>query len=166
MQKFAPSEGGAAVECTSLNMGGSLSSGKVNTTVTIGYTLTACENFLGAGTGIDMNGCKIVFHLASLNTTGTTDIECETGKSVEVIVGNICKYTIGTQTGLSSVNFKNTGSGTTREIVVEPNVMGIKSTLTTNDFFCPSAGSTGTYRGSFTLTGMTASFTHVGIFVD
>jgi hypothetical protein len=165
MQKFAPSEGSTAVECTTIKVTGT-QSGKDNTTVTITPAYSNCETFLGAATSVNTNGCKYVFHLAKGSTTGTADVECETGKVIEITVGSICKYTIGTQTGLSSVSFKNTGSGTTREVIVEPTVKGLTSTRTTNDFFCPAAGSTGTYIGSATITGESAEGAHIGIFVD
>jgi hypothetical protein len=165
MQKFSPSEGGAAIECTKIAATGT-QTGKVATTVTISPTYSSCETFLGAATSVTTNGCKYVFHSAAKSTTGTTDVECEGANQIEIKVGSICTYKIGTQTGLSSVNFKNTGSGTTREVIVEPAVKGIKSTLTTNDFFCPAAGSTGTYTGTSTTTGETAGGVHVGIFVD
>jgi hypothetical protein len=165
MQKFAPSEGSTAVECTTIKVTGT-QTGTANTTVTIAPEYSNCETFLGAATAVKTNGCKYVFHLAKGSTSGTTDVECEGSNTIEITVGSICKYTIGTQTGLSSVNFKNTGSGTTREVVVEPNVKGIVSTRTTNDFFCPAGGSTGTYVGSSNTTGETAEGVHIGVFVD
>jgi hypothetical protein len=165
MQKIAPSEGGVAFECNTIKTTGT-QTGKANTTITISPSFSNCENFVGASTTVTMNGCKFVFHAAKGSTTGTMDIECETSKVIELEAGNICRYTIGTQTGLSSVNFKNTGSGTTREVIVEPNVKGIIVARVTNHFFCPAGGSIGTYTGSFIMTGETAGGTHVGIFVD
>lgn len=168
MQKFAPAKGGTAVECTTISLGtASVQSGKANTTVTINPTYSNCETFLGSATAVTTNGCQYVFHSAAGSTTGTTDVECPAGKVIEITVGSICKYTIGTQTGLSSVKFSNKGTGTTREVVVEPNVEGITSTRTTNDFFCPAGGTTGTYVGNATTTGETTTgTTHIGVFVD
>jgi hypothetical protein len=165
MQKFAPSKGSTAVECTTIKVTGT-QTGKVSTTVEIAPTYSNCETFLGAATSVNTNGCKYVFHLPKESTTGTTDVECAAGKVIEIKVGNICTYTIGTQTGLKEVNFSTAGSGTTTEVVVEPNVEGITSTRTTNDFFCPAAGSTGTYTGNSNTTGETAEGTHVPIKVD
>jgi hypothetical protein len=165
MQKFAPSEGSTAVECTTIKVTGT-QTGKANTTVTIAPVYSNCETFLGAATSFITNGCKFVFHLLKGSTSGTTDIECEAGKAMEFVIGSICRYTIGTQTGLGSVSFKNTGSGTTREVIVEQNLKGISSTRVTNDFFCPAGGSTGTRTGSWNLTGETAEGVHIGIFVD
>ncbi|MFL5834485.1 MAG: hypothetical protein ACJ76B_10985 [Solirubrobacterales bacterium] len=183
MQKFAPTNGGGAIECTTIKATGT-QSGKANTTVTISPTYSNCETFLGAATSVKTNGCQYVFHIAKGSTTGTTDIECsikhdigtiggvtvfaetESTGVIEITVGSICKYTIGAQTGLGFVSFKNTGSGTTQEVIVEPNVLGIKSSLVTNDFFCPAAGSSGTYTGTLHLTAETAGGSHVGVFVD
>lgn len=174
MQKIAPSAGGVAVECTKISVTGT-QTGRVNTTVTVAPTYSNCETFLGAATSVSTNGCKYVFHLAAGFTHfGTFDIECPTVKDeggalttqvIEIKVGSICKYTIGTQTGLSNMSFKNTGGGSTREIIVEPNVSVIKSTRTTNDFFCPEALNT-TYVGNFTITGENFVGSHVGVGVD
>jgi hypothetical protein len=166
MQKLAFSEGSTAIECTTYKVSGTQSS-KTVTTLTVTPIFSNCESFLGAAVALTTNGCKYVFHLAKGSTTGTTDIECEAGKAMEFEIGNICKYTIGTQTGLSSVSFKNTGAGSTREIVAEMNLKGVTATRTTNDFFCPAAGSTGTYTGTSTMTGENAAGTaHIGILVD
>ncbi|MFL5834486.1 MAG: hypothetical protein ACJ76B_10990 [Solirubrobacterales bacterium] len=166
MQKIAFSEGGIAIECTTLKVSGT-QAGKANATVTIAPVYSNCETFLGAATSFNTNGCKFVFHLLKGSTSGTTDIECEAGKAMEFIIGSICRYTIGTQTGLGSLSFKNTGSGTTREIIVEQNLKGITSTRTTNDFFCPAGGSTGNLTGNWSMTGENAAGTsHTGIFLD
>jgi hypothetical protein len=164
MQKFAPATGSTAIECTTIKFVGT-QSGKATTKVEVAPIYSNCETFLGAATAVTTNGCKYVFHLAQGSTIGTTDVECPTGKVIEIEVGSICKYTIGTQTDLSSVTFKTTGSGTTREVIVEPNIDGITSTRTTNDFFCPASG-LGTYTGNVTTTGENGPGDHVGIFVD
>jgi hypothetical protein len=167
MQKFSPSSGSTAVECTTVSIPSTFIVPKKVTAVSVGVKYTNCEAFLGATpVNVFMNSCIYVFHLATGSTTGTVDIECPENAKIEVEIGKICEYQIGTQTGLSSVTFKNTGSGTTREVIVEPNVKGITSTRTTNDFFCPAADSTGTYTGNLTVTGETSGGTHVGIFVD
>lgn len=168
MQKFAPTSGASRIECTTVTVPSSFVVGKPTTAVSVGAKYSGCEPFLGASpVNVFMNSCIYVFHLAKGSTTGTVDIECPENAKIEIEIGKICEYQIGTQTGLSSVSFKNTGSGTTREVIVEPNVSGITSTLTTNDFFCPAAGSTGTYTGAATVTGENnAGTAHIGIFVD
>jgi hypothetical protein len=165
MQKFAPTAGGTAVECTTVhNDTTDWFGGWVYEHTTPTYF--GCENFLGAATSFSTNGCGYWYNLAKGSTKGTTDIECPAGKSMEIKVGSICTYTIGTQTGLGSVSFSNVGSGSTREIALSTNVTGLTSTRTTNDFFCPAAGSTGTFTGNLTMTGESAGGNHIGIFVD
>ena len=165
MQKFAVAVGQTPIECTTLKSKGTQSV-TPSTTFTTHPEYSNCETFLGQEVTVNTTGCNYVFHVSKGSTSGTTDVECEAGKTIVITVGSICTYTIGTQTGLSSVSFKNTGSGTTREIIVEPNVTGIKSTLTTNDFFCPTPGS-GTYTGNSVSTGENSAGTaHIGIFVD
>jgi hypothetical protein len=171
MQKFAPTKGGTAVECTTIALSNSTQGATPATTVEVFPTYSNCESILGLATSVTTNGCSYLFHLAAATTTGTTDVKCPTGKVIEIFVGGesspFCKYTIGAQSGLSSVSFKNTGAGTTREVIVEPNVGGITSTRTVSGFGCPSAGSTGTYIGSSTVTGENAAgTTHIGVFVD
>jgi hypothetical protein len=166
MFKIAPVEGATPVECTKVAVTGT-QTGKSNTTITLTPTLSSCETYIGTNVSIRMNGCAFVFHLAKGSTTGTMDIECPTSAVIELIAGNICRYTIGTQTGLSSVSFTNVGAGTTREIVLEPNVKGLTTVLVTNHFFCPAGGKTGTITGSLNLTGENAAgTTHIGVFVD
>jgi hypothetical protein len=165
MQKFAPTAGGTDVECTTISLDSSTQTSKKTTTVTIQPTYSNCETFLGAATAVKTNGCKYVFHSAAGSTSGTNDVVCPAGSVIEINVGSICRYTIGSQNNLGTVSFKNTGAGSTREVIVEPKVTGITSTRTTNDFFCPAAGSTGTYTGTSTVTG-TSGGAHVGVFVD
>jgi hypothetical protein len=165
MQKFAPSEGGAAIECTTLKLSGTVSE-KGSSTWTATPTYSNCETFLGAATSVTTNGCSYVFHTTKGSLTGTTDIECPAGSSIAYKTGSICTWTVGTQTGLSSVGFKNTGSGSTREVIIEPNIKGIKGTLETNDFFCPAGGSTGTFSGNYNVTAESLAGSHLGIWAS
>lgn len=169
MQKFAPSAGGATVECETINIDNATisSPSKTTTTVTVEPTYNNCLPFLGiAATSVHTNGCDYVFHLADNATSGSVDVECPTATGIQITVGSICTYEIDSQTGLNTVNYSNTGSGTTREVNLNPNVGGITSQRTTNHFFCPAAGNTGTYSGTSTVTGRSAGGSHVGVFVD
>lgn len=168
VQKFQISSGGLTVECKNLEVKGSIKSATTKTTTaTVHPTYSGCEPLLGQATSVTSTGCDYLFHLNEASTTGTTDVVCETGKAITIKIGSICTYTVGSQSGLNSVSFKNTGSGTTKEIIVEPNVGGISSTRTTNDLFCPAAGAAGTYKGNSTITGENAAGTeHIGVFVD
>jgi hypothetical protein len=180
MQKYAPAEGGVAVECTTIKVTGTLT-GKANTLLRVTPTYSNCETFLGASTAVNTNGCEYWLHSSKGSTNAVTAeivcpgtdvigpalVETASAKFIEITVGSICKYTIRSQfVSTSAASFKNIGTMTTGEVIVEPNVKGIKSTLVTNDFFCPGGGSTGTYTGNSTITGENAEGKHVGIFVD
>jgi hypothetical protein len=90
-----------------------------------------------------------------------------TSADLQITVGSsVCSYEIDSQTGLSSITYKTTGTSSTREIELQPSLTGIASTRTKNTLFaCPSGSSTGTYTGNSTVTGSSSS-NHVGIFVD
>jgi hypothetical protein len=163
MQKLGPEEG-AYIECTTLKATGT-QSGKTTEAITVEPTFSNCETFAGAATTVTWNGCKYAWHLAKGNTTGSADIECAVGKVIEIEVGNICKWTVGTQTGLNSVSYKTLGSGSTRERFVTVHLKGITVVRTTNDFFCPAGGSNWTAFGSGVQTA-SAGGAHVGIYVD
>jgi hypothetical protein len=168
MQKFAPTAGGTNVECTTLKTHkGTINSATTKTTtVTVEPTYSNCETFLGAAVSFNTNGCHYLFHSPEGSTTGTTDIVCPEGKTMVYTVGSICRYTIGSQNNLGVVHFSNVGAGATREIEVEPTLTGITWTRTTNDFFCPAGGNTGTYTGNSTITGEDVNGNHVGVTVD
>jgi len=168
MQKFTLMPGGTTFECTSLSIDNATIQNQWTAVEKIEFepTLSKCENLLGQEVSFKANGCKYVLHLASEKTSGTTDIECPAGKSMEYSIGLNCKYIVGTQTGLGTVSYKNTGSGSTQEIVVEPNVTGIVSYTTLGEcIWCPVSSKEGTYTGNFTLTGEDSEGAHVGVFV-
>jgi hypothetical protein len=166
-QKLTFSPGTQAIECTTAIYDSAEVNSVDPTTFRAIPTFFNCENFLGQHLGLDRNGCEYVFHLAKGSTTGTTDFECPEGWGMDFTVGSICKYRIDSQTNLGTITYKNTGAGTTRGIVMEISLTGITSTRTTNDFFCPAAGSEGTFTGTNTLTGENSTGTaHIGVFVD
>lgn len=165
-QKFQVKAGGLTIQCNTITLDSSTQTSKKTTTVTVSPTYTNCLNLIGVPVSIHSNGCKYVFHSNAGSTTGTTDVECEGTKGIEITIGSLCTYKIDTQTGLSAVNFKNKGAGTTREVELEPVVNGITSTLITNDsILCTAASNEGTYRGKSLVTGENAGV-HVGVFVD
>lgn len=141
--------------------------GVKTTTLTVSPTYANCLNILGQAVSIDMNGCDYVFHLADDETEGSTDIECPTSTGMLLTVGTLCTYEFDSQTGLETVDARNLGTSSTREVELDGQLAGITSTRTTNDspFICPPASSSGVYSGSTTLTGSTEN-THRGFFVD
>jgi hypothetical protein len=170
MQKFAPTAGGTAVECTTMSLDNSTQSVKATTTLEVFPTYSNCEKILGLPTSVNMNGCGYRFHSAVGSTTATSDVVCPAGKTIVINIGSgpFCQYTIGeaNNQGLSVVHFDNIGAGATREVTVTPEVAGIHSTRTVSGFGCPSASANGTYEGDATITGEDANGKHVGIFMD
>jgi hypothetical protein len=166
-QKFAPKAGGSAIECKTIKIDGATIQSEFTAVETVEFepTYSECASFLGAAVSVKSNGCKYVLRLASEKTSGTTDVECPAGKSLEFVVGALCTYAVGSQTGLSTVSYANTGSGATREIAASPNLTGVTSTKT-GSFVCPAGSSEGTYSGEMKLTGENAGGSHVGVFVD
>jgi hypothetical protein len=166
-QKFTPSPGGATVECTTMSIDNATAQSSSTAVETVEFepTYSNCEPLLGAAVTVSTNGCKYVLHLASEKTSGSADIECPGGKPMEIKVGALCTYTIGTQTGLNIVNYSNTGSGATREVVAAPNLTGVTSTRLGSKS-CAAGTKEGTYTGEITITGENSKGKHVGIFVD
>ena len=120
-------------------------------------------------------GCKFTaFGGESIEVTVDTGCEYNLNAETEKVTleGAGCKMQVtapfctitveGTQT-VDYVSYTNTGSGTTRELIVHVVVTGLKYTQSA---FCPTGGGTftnGTYNGSVQVTGENASKQHVGI---
>jgi hypothetical protein len=131
------------------------------------WTEVLCHEVFGQTMSVEMNGCGYTFHLADNATEGTTDIECPSSTGIQYKIGSLCTYEIDSQTGLGTVKYVNTGTGSTREIELQFSLTGITSTRTTNDFpfLCPAGSNEGTYTGTVVETG-SKSGSHVGIWVD
>jgi len=107
---------------------------------------------------VDMNGCHYL-----LTTTGQVHLECNTGLGSAVeVTAPLCVITVHPQT-VSSVDYANIGSGTTREVRVTATATGITYTQSAT---CPGGNNTyhnGTYNGTVTATGEDTNRNHVGI---
>ncbi len=127
-------------------------------------TYSGCHAAFGLNTTIDVNECKYVFNA----NTKKVDISCPAGKVIAVTAPG-CEITVGSQTGVGSVNYTNIGSGTTREITIDVALTGIKYEEHNKGFFptCKNntvATSNGTYNGAALVTGEDAEKKHIGIF--
>jgi len=108
---------------------------------------TNCKVTLAGATHnatVETTGCNYVFHAAAeLSTTGTVDVECESGKEIKVKVSGLnCEIKVGPQTGLKTVEYMNTNTG---KVEVKAEVSGITYTVKT----CPAGvvgGNGGLYR--------------------
>jgi hypothetical protein len=119
--------------------------------------------FLGVfGVALNMNGCEYV-----LKSSGTADIICPAGKAITFsAVG--CVITIWPQTGVNVIFYSTIGSGTTREVTLEPAITGMKYHTSAG---CPGGTVNGTNAtlkgGDVTITATSeATGKHVGIFTS
>jgi hypothetical protein len=117
-----------SVECKAHFLTGSLSEPAASITVTPTYTGCKAFGFLNAT--VNMNGCDYTFY-----TTGVVDVKCPAGKSI-IITASTCETTVPAQTGLSTVDLKNNGTG----ISAQATVTGIKYNVTKDGIGCPFGG--------------------------
>jgi len=107
---------------------------------------------------VDMNGCHYL-----LTTTGQVHLECNTGLGSAIeVTAPLCVITFHPQT-ISSVDYQNMGSGTTREVKLTWTATGVNYTQTG---VCPGGTggfSNGTASGSILFTGEDTNGNHVGI---
>lgn len=153
------------VACSTSSFTGT-SATKTTTTVTLTPTYTGCTAFGFLSATVEPHGCKYTFHLVegSSPPTATVDIVCE--ESNEITISSTgCVVHVPPQTGLNHVVFENAGSGKTRTIKANITVEGIKYTATPG---CINSGthSTGTYKGTVTMSGSTSGGVQQGIWVE
>lgn len=124
--------------------------------------------FAGLQMGFNSNGCKFV--LTSTNGTppfvGTLGVSCssETGAMMISTPAFGCTVSIPVQSGLSAVEFENTGTGTGRSITAVLNVSGLSYTESSK-CFSPGAHTNGTYTGSISIPGLNAKGKAEGVFL-
>jgi hypothetical protein len=165
------------VKCKEVTYTGTSTSGVTTVTGVPSYpakTAGGEQNCTGFGfpAEINTNGCKYLFHIGAA-TTGTLDVVCEAGKEITVTATSgatvKCIVHVPAQTGLGTITYKNTGSGTTQEVEIEANVSGLKYKHTAGSGLgaCTTGeASAGTYVGKAIVTGETdGGSTHVGIFL-
>jgi hypothetical protein len=138
---------------------------KTSTTVTIRPTFEKCK-LSGENALVTMNGCDFGFHvLNEEGFKGTMDIECpDTVIEVEV---PFCTVTIPEQTGLGSVKYTNEGEATTRAVVFDLSLNGIK--YTEHGFLCANETvetNNGTFTSQVTVKGENAAGEHRGFWVE
>lgn len=163
--------------CKEVRYTGTSASGVTTATVTPSYpekTAIGEQNCSGGLPSlVHTNGCVYLFHLGAA-TEGTVDINCPAGKEITITAGyNVttkCTIHIPPQTGLIKVNYSNTGSGNTREIIVTTAITNLKYTHTKGSGLgacTPGSGTTGSYNGKARITGeKDGGSGHVGIFLS
>jgi hypothetical protein len=160
----APHKFGTAygtVQCETAQFSGEPSAASTEVSLQPSYSGSCTSNGL-TGTTVAMNGCTYVAHIAASGPpyTGTADIACPAGKSMEIVMKVLgttkCTWAIGAQSGLSGLTFTNSGSGVNRQVTVGYNLSGIAyhqqegsglGKCTTGNY------ENGTYQGDLPLTG-------------
>jgi hypothetical protein len=112
-----------------------------SSTTTLAPTYSNCTAFGFLGVPIDSNGCSYVF-----SATGSTQIQCPAGKSIEVTVP-FCTTSVGPQTIASGMTFETVGTTPNRTILAKTNISGIHY----NE--CGTERTNGTYTGTTKVTG-------------
>jgi hypothetical protein len=136
---------------------------KAEETLKVNPAYTECK-FAALGiTEVKMNGCQFKLH-----TNGVVDVECPTGKVIEVHTLT-CDVKVGTQLGLKSVTYKNLneaqfgkGASPFAEVEVTSNVEKIKYEESTG---CTKPGTheNGVYKGKVIAQGFNEALAQEGI---
>ncbi len=153
-------------ECKKNTNSGTATSGASSVLVTPTYSECTC---IGVACTIDTNGCQFRLNIGA-GTTGPADVVCPGGSTI-TLTNTKCTLHIGSQTGLSTITYSNTGSGTTREIGLSFGINAqIKYSHTegTGIGKCTTgSGTTGSLSGTVSVTGeIDGGSTHLGIFVE
>lgn len=117
--------------------------------------ISNCSHLPYTGVKWQMNGCQFYFYAGKYNAIGGVDIfNCS--KPMTAIYGS-CVTEIGDQMGtegLSSIEYKNVGSGSTRTVTVVAKVKGIIFTRSGAGCLGPKGTfSNGTYTGEWSVKG-------------
>jgi hypothetical protein len=151
------------VDCQTLTGSGTAANEAAEVTVqNVAYTghqflpeSTACEAF-GLEATINFNGCDYVFHagtsIAAGESTGTADVVCPAGKSIDINAAGLCTVTVPAQTGLTHIIFHtvNPGGGAVSYVTATATVSNI--TYSGEGLLCSGHFGNGTYSGNAIAT--------------
>ena len=155
-----------AVTCDEMSVDGTVAVNEV-TKLTLKPAYGQCEGVERQVT-THMNGCGYVLDVADEpGTTGEVEIECPAGKAIETTVDKFpegCTLTIGAQTAGGVVDYKEEGSGKTRDLLLTWTLTGID--YTRDGCEIGGAGNNGTYSGSVTLEAENTSGEQTGIWIE
>lgn len=112
-----------------------------------------CANQFGTKVTWTMGSCEYKFHAGNYLLAGTMDI-VNCGSSPMSFTQLGCTITIGNQTGLENVAYKNTETGGQKEVVATASLIHLTYT---NGSGCekPGVHSDGTYTGAWNIKGYT-----------
>lgn len=106
-------------------------------------SFTNCIAFGFINATISTNGCESVFYPTEKVSADVykahMDIVCPAGKVIQLTAAT-CAATIGSQSGLTTVDLVNNTGASPSHLSLTPTVTGIAYTVTTDGFGCPFSG--------------------------
>ncbi len=153
---FKLTTSGAETKCTNAQFEGTVEGGSGGTTtaeeITVTPTYSGCQT-VGLASQVIMNGCKYTITGAQPQTlTALVDVTgCTSGKSIEIKLTG-CTVTVPAQTGLSHLNFVQSGT----EVEVDVTAQGI--TYEFHGIACPKP----THGGAVEVTKLTHDGDYTG----
>ena len=140
-----------AVECTTVKFHGATTA-LSQTLIEVSPTYTGCTAFGFINSTVHVNGCKYLLHIS-----GLTDINCPTGKDIQILVanGSGCTILVLPQTGLEKTTFTNAlGANGRMAVQVGIAITNIAVHSNGKGLGCPSAAATkGEYTGTSVAEG-------------
>jgi hypothetical protein len=138
----------ADVHCSSATFTGT-QTGKTVSSVEVHPTYAGCEASPFGSAEVETDGCTYNLHSA-----GTVDIVCAKEFAIKIVAPG-CTITVGGgQSGLSSVNYSNSGSPSTVTALANVEKIAYKASGGLCSFFnVPSSGTLGDYAGGVNVKG-------------
>jgi subtilisin family serine protease len=120
-----------------------------------GLSYGECEA-IGQEAGVKFNGCSYVAHAGLYDgegrSSGAVDLQCPTGKQVEIDAAGLCTIKVPAQSGLQGLYFEP-GGGSPQELRAVADLTGIQYSY---EGLCGKGSSkTGTYKGKVKLKAVT-----------
>lgn len=146
---------GSAVECEIAKFKGKTEKEKQTTLKKVEAVYEKCTAFGFVSSTVNMNGCTYGFNIA-----GEVEVECPTGKEIEIAVsnGSGCAVKIGTQSKLKSVTYTNVkGKNGRNSVEINVGVKKVKYTSNEKGFGCPKNGGEAEYKGIAVAEGATGT---------
>jgi hypothetical protein len=162
----------ATVTCAGVTGHGQISGNTTATAVTFEMQYESPCAFVGQAVTLNTGSCDFTYTShGTLSFTDATGGSCAANPASFSVPSPPCTVTVSNASGvnqnLESVAYHNIGSGTTREITVEPKVTGIHYTALGAG--CPK---TGTFfdgartTANFRITGEAVNGTRVGVWLE
>jgi hypothetical protein len=134
--------GEVKVQCETATLSGELTGQLETVSLTPAYA--GCT-WLGSPVTIAVNSCQYVFAIseekAENEFAGTTNMSCPKSSTITVsLLSGSCQAQIASQTGLSSVIYKDNLASSPPTVTLEENAKSLKYTVTTKGFCFPGTG--------------------------